>query len=107
MKLRQMVFTCEPVSAQQLYEWGSVYKVCEPDELMATAKEVAAKVCAKRPRVLRAAKEALNHIDIYHLQKHYRLEQGYTYELNLYGDGGAARDEFVRGERIVTRDSDR
>jgi enoyl-CoA hydratase len=56
---------------------------------MATAKEAAAKICAKRPRVLRAAKEALNHIDIYHLQKHYRLEQGYTYELNLYGDGGA------------------
>ena len=47
------------------------------------------------------------HIDIYHLQKHYRLEQGYTYELNLYGDGGAAREEFVAGTRIVTRDSDR
>ena len=107
MKLRQMVFTCEPVSAQQLYEWGTVYRVCEPDELMTTAREVAAKVCAKRPRVLRAAKEALNHIDIYHLQKHYRLEQGYTYELNLYGDGGAAREEFVAGTRIVTRESDR
>jgi enoyl-CoA hydratase len=107
MKLRQMVFTCEPVSAPQLYEWGSVYKLCEPDELLATAKEVAAKICAKRPRVLRAAKEALNHIDIYQLQKHYRLEQGYTYELNLYGDGGAAREEFVAGTRIVTRDSDR
>src|SRR5688572_4886731 len=107
MKLRQMVLTCEAVSAQQLYEWGTVYKVCEPDELMTTAKEVATKICAKRPRVLRAAKEALNHIDIYHLQKHYRLEQGYTYELNLYGDGGAAREEFVAGTRIVTRDSDR
>ena len=107
MKLRQMVFTCEPVSAQQLYEWGSVYRVSEPDELMTTAREVAAKVCAKRPRVLRAAKEALNHIDIYHLQKHYRLEQGYTYELNLYGDGGAAREEFVAGTRVVTRESDR
>ena len=107
MKLRQMVFTCEPVSAQQLYEWGSVYRVFEPDELMTGAKEVATKICAKRPRVLRAAKEALNHIDIYHLQKHYRLEQGYTYELNLYGDGGAAREEFVAGTRIVTRDSDR
>ena len=107
MKLRQMVFTCEPVSAQQLYEWGSVYRVFEPDELMTGAKEVATKICAKRPRVLRAAKEALNHIDIYHLQKHYRLEQGYTYELNLYGDGGAAREEFVAGTRIVIRDSDR
>ena len=28
-------------------------------------------------------------------------------ELNLYGDGGAAREEFVAGTRIITRDSDR
>jgi enoyl-CoA hydratase len=107
IKLRQMVFTCEPVSAAQLYEWGTVYKLCEPDDLMQTALETAAKVCAKRPRVVRAAKEALNHIDIYHLQKHYRLEQGYTYELNLHGDGGAARDAFVAGTRAVTKDADR
>jgi enoyl-CoA hydratase len=107
MKLRQMVLTCEPVSAAQLYEWGTVYKLTEPDELIAAAKETAAKIAKKRPRVLRAAKEALNHIDIYHLEKHYRLEQGYTYELNLYGDGGAARDEFIAGTRIVTRESDR
>ena len=32
MKLRQMVFTCEPVSAAQLYEWGTVYKLTEPDD---------------------------------------------------------------------------
>jgi enoyl-CoA hydratase len=107
IKLRQMVFTCEPVSAAQLYEWGTVYKLCEPDDLMDVARETAAKVCAKRPRVIRAAKEALNHIDIYHLQKHYRLEQGYTYELNLYGDGDAARDAFVAGTRAVTKDADR
>lgn len=107
MKLRQMVFTCEPVSAAQLYEWGTVYKLCEPDELMTVALDAAHKMLKKRPRVLRAAKEALNHIDIYHLHKHYRLEQGYTYELNLYGDGGAARDEFVAGTRVMTKDADR
>src|SRR5438552_2772705 len=70
MKLRQMVLTCEPVTAQQLHEWGTVYKVCEPDQLLTGATEVATKICAKRPRVLRAAKESLNHIDIYQLQKH-------------------------------------
>jgi enoyl-CoA hydratase len=37
------------------------------------------------------------------MAKHYRLEQGFTYELNLYGDGTEARDAFVRGERIITR----
>ena len=79
----------------------------EPDELAAVAHEAATKIAAKRPRVVRAAKAALNLIDTFDLQKHYRLEQGFTYELNLYGDGDAARDEFVSGTRIVTRDSDR
>lgn len=107
MKLRQMVLTCEPVSAAQLHEWGSVYRLCEPDELMSVALDTAAGLAAKRPRVVRAAKAALNLIDIFDLQKHYRLEQGFTYELNLHGDGGAARDEFVAGTRIVTREVDR
>ncbi len=107
MKLRQMVYTCEPVTAAQLYEWGTVYRLCEPDELMTSAYETAEKILRKQPRVVRAVKEALNHIDIYQLQKHYRLEQGYTYELNLYGDGDEARDAFIAGTRQVTKDADR
>ena len=107
MKLRQMVFTCEPVTAAQLYEWGTVYKLCEPDDLMAVAHETAMKITTKLPRVVRAAKEALNHIDIYDLAKHYRLEQGYTYEMNLYGDGDKARDAFLSGTRQVTKEADR
>ena len=102
-KLRQMVFTCETVSAQELHEWGTVYKLVEPDELMACAFDVATKIVAKQARVVRAAKHALNAIDSYEMAKNYRLEQGFTYELNLYGDGSRARDEFVRGERTVTR----
>ena len=107
MKLRQMVFTCEAVSAAQLYEWGTIYKLCEPDELLQTALDTAAKIVAKPHRVVRAAKAALNHIDIYDLSKHYRLEQGFTYEMNLYGDGDAARDAFLAGTRNVTKDADR
>lgn len=107
MKLRQMVFTCEPVTAAQLYEWGTVYKICEPDVLMDEARVTAAKVLTKRPRVLRAAKAALNLIDTFDLQRNYRLEQGFTYELNLYGDGDEARDAFIAGTRQVTKDADR
>jgi enoyl-CoA hydratase len=107
MKLRQMVFTCEPVTAAQLYEWGTVYKLTEPDELLATAVATAEKICGKLPRVVRAAKAALNQIDIYDLAKHYRLEQGYTYEMNLYGVGDQARDAFLSGTRQVTKEADR
>ena len=102
-KLRQMVLTCEPVSAHQLHEWGTVYRLTEPDELMAEAMATARRLIEKQPRVLSAAKHALNAIDTFDLANSYRLEQGFTYELNLQGDGGEARDAFVRGERIITR----
>jgi enoyl-CoA hydratase len=107
MKLRQMVLTCEPVTAAQLYEWGSIYRLCEPEDLMDEARATAAKIVNKRPRVVRAAKAALNLIDPFDLQANYRLEQGFTYELNLYGDGDEARDAFVAGTRVVTKDADR
>ena len=102
-KLRQMVLTCEPVSAQQLHAWGTVYKLTEPAELMDVARDTARSLVKKQPRVVAAAKQALNAIDPFDLADSYRLEQGFTYELNLYGDGDEARDAFVRGDRHVTR----
>lgn len=103
MRLRQMTFTCEPVTAQELAAWGSIYRLVEPDELMDAARELAAKLATKLPRVLRAAKHALNAIDIYQLDRNYRMEQGFTYELNLAGDGNVARDAFVSKTRLPTR----
>ena len=37
--------------------------------------------------MIRAAKHGLNAIDPFDMADNYRLEQGFTYELNLYGDG--------------------
>ena len=93
----------EPVSAEQLYEWGTVYRLTEPEELMDVALDVARRITTKKRRVVRAAKHGLNEIDPFDLARNYRLEQGFTYELNLYGDGSKAREEFVKGERTVTR----
>ena len=52
-------------------------------------------VAAKDGRVLRAAKDALNGIDLQDVRRSYRLEQGYTFELNLAGVADEHRDEFV------------
>jgi enoyl-CoA hydratase len=70
---------------------------------MDVALDVARRITTKKRRVVRAAKHGLNEIDTFDLARNYRLEQGFTYELNLYGDGSAARNEFVKGERTVTR----
>lgn len=103
MKLREMSLTCKPATAQELLAWGSIAYVVEPDQLMIKAREVARDIAKKQPNVVRFAKAALNHIDIYDMHANYRLEQGYTYQLNIIGDGDKARNAFLDGTRIVTR----
>ena len=94
-KMRAMVYTAARATAQELHSWGSVLEVVPTDQLLQTAMEVAAQIAEKRPRVVRAAKESLNGIDPIDVNKSYRFEQGFTFELNLAGDGDAARDAFV------------
>jgi len=96
--LRWMLYSCEPVDAEQLCEWGTVLRVVPVDQLLAVAHEVAATVASKHPTVMRAAKKSLNGIDT-DPSRSYRYEQGFTFELNLHGLGDDARNAFVRGER--------
>lgn len=46
--------------------------------------------------MIRAAKEAINHIDPVDVKASYRMEQGFTFELNLAGVADEHRDEFVK-----------
>jgi enoyl-CoA hydratase len=95
LKMRAMVLTCEPVTAEELHAWGSVYAVVEQEELVSKAREVARSFAKKIPRVVRAAKECLNNIDPIDVNRSYRFEQGFTFELNLAGVADEARDAFV------------
>jgi enoyl-CoA hydratase len=65
---------------------------------VATAREYAKAIADKRANVVRAAKMALNGIDTFELADNYRFEQGFTYELNLRGDGDEARNAFVQSK---------
>jgi len=44
---------------------------------------------------VRVAKECLNNIDPVDVNRSYRFEQGFTFELNLAGVADEARDAFV------------
>ena len=103
MKLREMSLTCRPATAQELLAWGSVAYVVEPDQLMEKAREIAHNIAKKQRAVVQFAKAALNHIDLHEMHANYRLEQGYTYQLNIMGDGDKARDAFIEGRRVITR----
>lgn len=103
LKLRQMTFTCMAASAQELFEYGTVFKVVEPDALRDEARALARQIADKPAAAVRFAKAALNHIDPHDLHTNYRLEQGFTYQLNIMGVGEQQRDAFVKHERDVTR----
>ncbi len=103
LKLRQMTLTCMTASAQELHEYGSVFKVCEPDALREEARALARQIAEKPAAAVRFAKAALNHIDPSNLHTNYRIEQGFTYQLNIMGIGDQQRDAFVRGDRVMTK----
>ena len=94
-RMRALYYTAENVTAQQLHEFGSVLEVVPREELRACALRVAEKIAAKSPAVIRAAKAAINGIDPVDVNRSYRYEQGFTYELNLLGVADEARDAFV------------
>lgn len=94
-QMRAMVYTCENVLAERLHAWGSVYELVEPDALRDRAMALGTSIAAKSGTVMRAAKQALNGIDPVDVNRSYRFEQGFTFELNLLGVADEARDAFV------------
>jgi enoyl-CoA hydratase len=98
-KLRSMMLLAETATAAELHAFGSVYAVVPRTELESAARAVALRIAAKHPRVIRAAKESLNGIDLMDVRRSYRFEQGFTFELNLSGVADEVRSEFGSAAR--------
>src|SRR4051812_35466174 len=92
--MRTLYFTARTIKAADLVQHGSVYEVVPRDELDEAALALAGEIAEKDTRVIRAAKEALNGIDPVDVNKSYRFEQGFTFELNLGGVSDELRDSF-------------
>ena len=94
-KARWMLYTCESVTAQELFTYGSVLKVVKAEQLEETSFEIAKRIADKDSTLIRAAKASLDGIEETDLSRRYRFEQGYTFEMNLMGIGDQARDAFL------------
>ncbi|HXY92408.1 MAG TPA: enoyl-CoA hydratase family protein, partial [Acidimicrobiia bacterium] len=101
-KMRAMVYTSATATAAELHAFGSVLEVVPREQLRALALDVAGSIASKSPRVIRAAKESLNGIDLWDVKRSYRFEQGFTFELNLSGVSDELRDAFVEGREADT-----
>ena len=100
--MRTLYFTARTITAADLVQHGSVYEVVPREELDDAALRIAADIADKDTRVIRAAKEALNGIDPVDVNKSYRFEQGFTYELNLMGVSDELRDDFAGTKKADT-----
>jgi len=103
-KMRAMFLTGTTITAQELLAFGSVERVVPRDQLHDAAREIAELVAKKSSLVIRRAKESLNAIDPVDVKRSYRFEQGFTFELNLWGDSDELRQAFVDKRDAVLDD---
>jgi enoyl-CoA hydratase len=92
---RRMLLTGEPIGAAEAFRLGGLLKVVPRVQLRDEALALAAKIAAKSPRAVRAAKASLNGIELIEPKSSYRFEQGFTLELYTSRDSQEARDAFV------------
>jgi enoyl-CoA hydratase len=95
-KVRYMYFTGEFIDANEAHRLGAVERVVPREQLLATAREIAGKIAAKSPAMVKLAKEALTGIENGNLEDKYRWEQGFTLEAYTMGDSQESRDAFVQ-----------
>lgn len=94
-KTRHAFFTGEMIPASEAYRLGALERVVPRAELRTAALDIAAKIAAKSPAMIRIAKEALNGIEDGNLEDKYRWEQGFTLQAYLSPDSAETRKAFV------------
>jgi enoyl-CoA hydratase len=102
-KAREMFFTGEQVSADELHRLGVVRAVVPGDQLLPTARALASELAAKSPLALRLAKESMNRVEDLPFRDAYRVEQDYTDRLQRFDDAREARAAFLERRDPVWR----
>jgi enoyl-CoA hydratase len=93
-KARRMLYTCESITAAELYRVGGCESVVPRAALRDEVMKVARSIAGKSPKALRLGKQSLNGIETVDVKKSYRFEQGFTLELYTSKDSQEARDAF-------------
>jgi enoyl-CoA hydratase/carnithine racemase len=60
-KAKELIFTGKRIGAEEALDSGLVNKVCAPEDLIATCREMAAEICETGPVAIEQAKYAINY----------------------------------------------
>ena len=94
-KVRYLFFTGDKIGAPEAERYGFIERVVPKAALRDAALEIARKIAAKSPAMIRIAKEALNGIEDGNLEDKYRWEQGFTLQAYTSPDSAETRRAFV------------
>lgn len=94
-KALEMIFTGEPVSAQEAERVGLVNKVVPKDKLLEEAEALAKRIAANGPAALRFVKEAVNQGLQLSLEEGLRLETDLALLLGTTEDAEEGRKAFL------------
>eukprot|EP01036_Dinobryon_divergens_P003327 gene3327-4375_t len=93
-RLRRMALTGYRVGGPELLRLGIVEACVAPEDLMATAMEIAASIASKSPVSTRMGKHTLNVIEDMSLRDGYRYEQDMTAQIGKTDDAKEAQAAF-------------
>lgn len=96
-RVRSLYYTGEPIDAAEMHRLGAAEAVVPPGQLLEAARRFAARIAVHSATGLRFAKEAMNGIEPVPLERNYRYEQGFTFEISHLREGQAAREAFAAG----------
>ncbi len=94
-KVRYLFFTGDQIGAREALQYGFIECIVDKAHLRDTALDIAARIAAKSPAMIRIAKEALNGIEDGNLEDKYRWEQGFTLQAYTRPDSAETRRAFV------------
>lgn len=84
---KEIIFTGDMIDAQEAYRIGLINKVCEPDKLMARAKEMAEKILTRSFNAVKVAKRGIDN------GMNMDDESAFFYEAELFGICFATEDQ--------------
>ena len=94
-KVRAAFFTGGQITAGEAHRLGGIEQVVSIGQHLEAAREFAGLIASKSRDALRIAKQALNGIESFDVDRNYRWEQGFTFEMYMHEDSQSARDAFV------------
>lgn len=105
--VRAAFLTGGRIEAADAYRVGGVAQVVERAQHLEAAREFAAVIASKSRDALRIAKQALNGIEPFDVDRNYRWEQGFTFEMYMHEDSQSARDAFVASGQAASFDDEK